>query len=432
MNQAVAAFLGRHNFPVHQDINSVVDALLYDMDAGLSGRPAGQDMIRTFCNPPEKNAAGESVIVIDAGGTNFRSCLVTFDSLGKPSIEFMEKTKMPGIERELSRTEFFNQFAENLEHLKDKSENIGFCFSYPMTITEDGDGVLIGFSKEIKAPEVVGCHIGAELSQALARHGWTKKVHISLLNDTVAALLAGAAGPAAGMRYSSYVGFILGTGMNAAYIQPALSDVKGFEKADVIDCEVGKFCSIPRSDFDREFDATSAKPGTFYLEKSCSGAYLGPVSYYALKTAAKEGWLSEKFAAEFLKLPTLTLIEIDGFLHAPYKAGNTVADLLAKYGSKDDYNFVFEVLDAVVNRSARYAAAILVASVLKTEQGHDKTHPVCIVCNGTTFYKTYSTNGRIKACLEESLTKKRGLAWHAVQVENDITLGAAIGGLIRG
>ena len=89
---------------------------------------------------------------------------------------------------------------------------IGFCFSYPMTITEDGDGILINFSKEIKAPEVVGCHIGQELKKALAAHGWKNKLTVSLLNDTVAALLAGAAVPCEGMKFSSYIGFILGTG----------------------------------------------------------------------------------------------------------------------------------------------------------------------------------------------------------------------------
>ena len=36
-------------------------------------------MIRTFCNPPENSAKNQTVIVIDAGGTNFRTCLVTFD-----------------------------------------------------------------------------------------------------------------------------------------------------------------------------------------------------------------------------------------------------------------------------------------------------------------------------------------------------------------
>lgn len=432
MSCETSAFLGKHGFVQNVDVDEVADAILYDMDQGLHGKKADQDMIRTWTLPPEKKPVNKSVIVIDAGGTNFRSCLVTFDAEGTPSISEMEKTCMPGVERELGKKEFFDQFAKNLEHLKDKADCIGFCFSYPMEITSDGDGILTSFSKEVKAPEVVGSKIGQCLSDALVEHGWKKPKSVMLLNDTVAALLAGAANPASGNVYSSYVGFILGTGMNSAYIQPPLADVKGFDKADVIDCEVGKFCSIPRSDFDREFDATSAKPGTFYLEKSCSGAYLGPVSFYALRAAAKDGFLSEKLSAKILELKSLTLIELDGFLRAPYDKSTTLGGLLADNGTQKDYNFVFEVLNAVVNRSARYAAAILVASVLKTGQGHDPTRPVCIVCNGSTFYKTYRMAGRVKACLEESLTKKRGLAWHAVQIENDITLGAAIGGLIRG
>lgn len=431
MSLAVSAFLGKHGFVSKVDVNSVAEAILYDMDCGLHGKKSDQDMIRTWTLPPEKKAQNKSVIVIDAGGTNFRSCLVTFDANGNPEISFMEKTKMPGVEKELGRKDFFDQIATNLDHLKDKADSIGFCFSYPMEITSDGDGILTSFSKEVKAPEVVGSHIGKSLSDALVAHGWKRPKRISLLNDTVAALLAGAATPAGGNEYSSYIGFILGTGMNAAYIQGPLSDVKDFKKADIIDCEVGKFCRIPRSDFDNEFDATSTKPGTFFLEKSCSGAYLGPITFYALRAAAKDGFVSEKLAKKLLELEKLTLIELDAFLHAPYNTGSTLGALLSEYGTSDDYKFVFEVLDAIVERSARYAASILVASVLKSGEGGDPTRPVCIVCNGTTFYKTYKIADRVKGCLEECLTKQRGLYWETVSVENDITLGAAIGGLVE-
>ncbi len=429
MNKAVAAFLGKHNFPVHMDINPVVDAMLYDMNEGLSQRPAAEDMIRTFCNPPEKNAAGESVIMIDAGGTNFRSCLVTFDQNGKPSIDFMEKTKMPGIERELSKKEFFNQFAENLEHLKDKSDKIGFCFSYPMTITEDGDGVLLGFSKEIKAPEVVGCHIGKELAAALKEHGWTKKVRISLLNDTVAALLAGAACPDEGNKYSSYIGFILGTGMNGAYIQPEDPAYKGLKK-QIIVCENGKFDKVQRSDFDRAYDAKSVKPGTSILEKMCSGAYLGPVGFEAIHAAAEEGLFSEGFCKSLLKLEGLTLIEMDSFLHAPYGTGSVLGAKAAESATPEDYDKLFQLLDAIVERSARLSAAILTACVVKSGEGHDSTKPVCILCNGTTFFKTYKIFPRVMGYLEDLLVRERGLFYEVISRENDITLGTAIGGLI--
>ena len=430
MNTAVAAFLEKHNFPLHLHINSLVDSLLFDMNEGLAGHKAGQDMIRTYCNPPSKKAAGKSVIVIDAGGTNFRSCLVTFDSQGVPSIEFMEKTAMPGIKKELSRQEFFDAFAENLEHLKDKASNIGFCFSYPMTITSDGDGVLLGFSKEIKAPEVVGCHIGAELAKALAAHGWKNKLHISMLNDTVSALLAGAASPSDGRKYSSYIGFILGTGMNGAYIQPAKKEYNNLEE-QIIVCESGKFDKIGRSDFDISYDNKSVKPGTSIMEKQCSGAYLGPVAYEMVMAAAKEGLFSPKFAENLLKIQGLTLIEIDTFLHGPYNTSSVLGAKAAESATDEDYDKLYQLIDALVDRSARCAAAILAACVIQSGKGSPSNKPVCILCNGTTFYKTYKVQNRVEGYLDDVLTKQRGLYYEIISLDNDITLGTAIGGLIE-
>lgn len=429
MNKSAAAFLEKHNFPLNLDMNPLVDSLLYDMREGLSGRKASQDMIKTFCVPPERKLAGESVIVIDAGGTNFRSCLVTFDQAGQPVIDFMEKTKMPGIERELSRKEFFEQFAENLEHLKDKSSNIGFCFSYPMTITEEGDGVLLGFSKEIKAPEVVGCHIGKELAQALSEHGWTKKVKISLLNDTVAALLAGAACPEEGNRYSSYIGFILGTGMNAAYIQDQDNAFPGLKK-QIIVCESGKFDKMPRSDFDISYDQKSVKPGSGLLEKQCSGAYLGPIAYELVQSAVKDGLFSAKFSEALSKIESLTLIEIDSFLHAPYRTASVLGAKAAESATEEDYDLLHQLLDALVDRSARLSASILTACVVQSGMGKSATEPVCILCNGTTFYKTHKVAVRVQAYLEDMLLRQRGLFYEIVSRENDITLGTAIGGLM--
>ncbi len=134
----VIAFLGRHGFEVGSPpVNTVINALLYDMEAGLNEEPGpidsmspSQDMIPTWNLPPKNAPKNKSVIVIDAGGTNFRSCLVTFDDKGIPSISKMEKQSMPGIDRELSKKEFFDTIAKYLDHLKDESPRIGFCFSY--------------------------------------------------------------------------------------------------------------------------------------------------------------------------------------------------------------------------------------------------------------------------------------------------------------
>ena len=428
MNTTVSSFLGRHNFVNHVDVLSVAQAILDDMRKGLKKEKADEDMIQTYCNPPETSACGKSVIVIDAGGTNFRSCLVTFDDKGNPTISEMEKTRMPGVEKELSKKDFFEQIATNLEHLKNKSDRIGFCFSYPMEIKENGDGILLGFSKEVKAPEVVGCEVGKCLKEALEAHGWNSIKRITLCNDTVAALLAGAACAVPGSNYSSYIGYILGTGMNAAYIQPDC-DVCGIKK-QIIVCESGKFLSVTRSDFDVAFDKTTVKPGSFYLEKLCSGAYLGPVSWFALQAAADEGLFTEKVCAEIKKIEKLTLIEMDGYLGAPYNKENVLGKIIAELGTDEDADRMYQILDAIVERSARYAAAILVACSIQTGEGKIASKPICILCDGTTFFKTHMIKERVNGYLDEVLTKELGIYWNIVSCDNDITLGAAISGLI--
>lgn len=429
MNYSVQAFLARHNFVCHEDVSSIAYSILDDMNKGLLGQKADEDMIQTYTLPPEKKILNKSVIVIDAGGTNFRSCLVTFDSLGNASISDLEKTKMPGIEKELSKKEFFAQIAKNLEHLKNKTTSIGFCFSYPTKITKDGDGIVMGFSKEVKAPEVIGSLIGESLKQELSENGWNPIKKVTVLNDTVAALLAGAA-ISGNQKYSSYIGFILGTGMNAAYIQNKSENLPDFEK-QIIVCESGKTKNVVRADFDVEFDKSTTRPGEFYMEKCCSGAYLGPVSYLMLQSSAKEEVFSPYVCKKILELKELTTIDVSEFLQEPYNTSSVLGKLMAECALESDYDSLFSLLDAIVERSARHAAAILTACVLQSGEGKIATKPVCILCNGTTFHKTYMLKDRVISYLDEVLTKQNGLYFRIVAVENDITLGTAISGLIE-
>ena len=442
VHSTVNAFLNRHGFSAKgYDVNTVIDSLLYDMEKGLDVGPGVLDsmdpsepMIATWGLPPESSPKNQTVIVIDAGGTNFRSCLVTFDANGNSTISELEKTSMPGIEKELSKKDFFEAIAKNLDHLKNKASRIGFCFSYAMEITPDGDGRVIRFSKEIKAKEVEGSLVGECLAKALEERGWNKLEKITLLNDTTAALLAGAANAVEGRAYSSYVGFILGTGMNSAYIESnpinkiaGLKDSKGnlAPASQIVVCESGNFNKIQRSEFDIEFDKTANTPGLYVMEKMCSGAYLGPVAGIALKTAAKDGLFSEAFAKEILALEKLELKDMDQFFYAPRKTDTLLGAIAAK-GTQTDADIMFEILDAIVERSARLASAIIAASVIKSGKGTSAALPVGIVCDGTTFYKTHNLQYRLRGYLNEVLISQRHLYFEILTIDNDITLGTAV------
>ncbi|WP_191013746.1 hexokinase [Treponema zioleckii] len=428
MLPVVSAFLTVHNFPVEMSIANAVNSILYDMRLGLkdSGKKSSEAMCRTWVLPPKELPKNQSVLVMDAGGTNFRSCLVNFDAEGKVSVSDFKKTKMPGIERELSKEEFFNQIADNIDYLKNKADRIGFCFSYVMEITKDGDGIPKAFAKEVKAKEVVGVPVGKSLVEVLEKRGWNKIKRVTLLNDTAAALLAGAAISGSGVKYSSYIGFILGTGMNAAYIQPKDSFVDSDFNEQIIVCESGMCDKVVHSDFDIALDKKTALPGDHLLEKGCSGLYLGKLGFEMLNFAADNGLFSEETASKIREIKELTLIEMDSFLYNPYKPG-LISDLTSDENEKQ---IIYELFDVAVDRCARNAASIISACAIQSDAGKNPLHPISVLCNGTTFYKTHKLRARVEKYLESYLFDEKGISYEIVSADDDITIGTAVAGLI--
>jgi hexokinase len=217
------------------------------------------------------------VIALDAGGTNLRAALVRFDETGKVLAEGNRKAPMPGTRGRVGEDQFFDEIAELtiplFEEAKD-IEGIGFCFSYPMEMTRDADGILMAFSKEVDAPDVIGKSIGRGLRDALARRNIKAPERIVLLNDTVATLLSGLAEipPDGGTRRGEdrygvaggpVIGFILGTGFNTAYPEKSIPKI-GFESSSapqIVVCETGTFFHRYQGILDKEYDATTKNPG---------------------------------------------------------------------------------------------------------------------------------------------------------------------------
>jgi len=77
---------------------------------------------------------------------------------------------------------------------------------------------LIRFNKEVKAKEAKGEFIVENLLQTIKNRGYSGDKKVVVLNDTVTSLLSGISS-FQDREFESYIGFILGTVLNACYIE---------------------------------------------------------------------------------------------------------------------------------------------------------------------------------------------------------------------
>ena len=426
----VGEFLKRQKMhPEQIDTESCCNIFLNDMERGLAGHESSLEMIPTYMEAQKDVPTDKHVVVMDAGGTNFRVAVVHFNRDKQPVIEDLQLYRMPGVDEEVGKERFFEIMAGYIRDIADKSSNIGFCFSYPTEILPNKDGRLIRFSKEIKAPEVKGRMIGENLNAALASIGIEDRKHIVILNDTVTTLLAGRAA-SFDKNYDSFVGFILGTGTNCAYIESNKNILKKPEldpaKSQIVNIESGGFGKGPLGAIDMEFDKLTKNPGEHTFEKMISGAYLGPLTLMTIHKASQENLFSSSTSEKLHGIKELTTKELSIFLHKPDDAK---ISLTAAAANRDDFALLLELAEKIVERAAKLTAINLSSAVLKSGKGRDPDRPVCIVAEGTTFYKLHNLKSRVEFYLTQYLKEQKGISYEIIGVENATLIGAAIAGL---
>jgi hexokinase len=337
---------------------------------------------------------------------------------------------MPGLGKEVRKEEFFAAIVEYMAGVIDAGDSIGFCFSYPTEILPNRDGRLIRFCKEVKAPEVEGELIGQNLIATIKEAGYKGDKRVVILNDTVATLLAGMS--ASGKRtFSSYVGFILGTGSNCCYIESNRKITKKCDldpgKEQIVNVESGSFAKAPRGAIDQQLDEATLDPGKYTFEKMFSGGYLGALCLKALQQAGKQGLFSEATGAELLGTEALQTKDVNSFLRYP-KGDNPLA-LSCANETNQDRAAVWYVLDGLIERAALVVAAMLSSVVIETDKGFDPCEPVCITAEGTTFYELKSLREKIEGHMRSFLQDKHGRFFKFVHVRDATLIGAAIAGL---
>lgn len=393
----IGEFLKSNGFETAERIDreALVAELISEMEMSLVRKRSSLPMILSYIGQDIVADVRRRIIVLDAGGTNFRSAIVD----GRNGIEACRRLQMPGAGgREVSSEEFFATLAEEVERLRPLSnfERIGFCFSYSVESTPEHDACLKDWDKGIRAPGVVGKYIGQEL---VARTGGS----VVLVNDTVTTLLAARA-VSSGHDYGSYVGFVLGTGFNVAYAERSLDGM-------VINSEVGSFDKVPRSRFDLAMDAKQADTGRAPLEKMISGAYLGPLGYEVLSVAAREGLLGGADADFILARDSLSSVEFDR--------------LVSTASSPQ----VRELGLAVYERAASLAGIALAAFMIRSAESVFDVRPIAVNADGSTYYRTnaISFEAKIRGVLDELLRRHRGLNYEILpEIPDSPMLGAAL------
>jgi hexokinase len=439
-----AFYYGFHHDSCKPD--ALIREIKRDMERGLRGEKSFMPMLPAYLRPVTRIPVGKKVLALDAGGTNLRAALVCFDAAGKAAAEHVLKASMPGTRGQVGKEAFFDEIAAlALPILAEHPdiEGIGFCFSYPMEMTEEGDGILLAFSKEVDAPEVIGEAIGKGLREALSRRGVRYSGRIVLLNDTAATLLCGlmsipataggAGGNARGVSGGPVIGIILGTGFNTAYPETDIPKIHFHEphNPQIVVAESGNFHFRYRGRLDIEYDATTKNPASYTTEKVLSGAYLGPLSLHILKQAVRDGVLAFRRQNELLGWPTLETKDLNAFMRSPLSKEGKVAALFDDDEMDALSSLVYLVL-IITRRGGFVAAAILAATVEHiAERGAfpSPVTPVRIAVEGTTFLIYRGMREALESSLYTMLGRTAPLPYVIVPVESASLNGAAVAAL---
>lgn len=379
-------------------------------ERGLCTKQDDLPMIPTYLDCGGNVPRDMPAAVIDAGGTNFRTALVSF-SEKEAVFEGLSKHEMPGASKPATWHEFIEQTADGIAPLLDKTDKIGFCFSYPMEITPEKDAIVTELTKQVRIDGACGKLLGRDLSAALEARGHSGK-RIVVLNDTPATALGGTA-LIDKTRFGGFIGLVAGTGLNTCCALP----VKRIKKLGLsgggsmlVNLESGSFGGFERGDFDLEMDETLPDTGRYTAEKMVSGRYLGLLCLHTLKGAAREGLLSADAAELVLSMDALETAA----------AGVWCAGEVPAVFSEEDRLRTEYIIHELFDRAARCTAAQLVGIMLLT--GEDG---VCISIDGS----LYKRSELFSSCLRRHLDNS-GKSYEIVTQEETSLLGAAAAALL--
>lgn len=397
-------------------LNEIACSFRREMEKGLErDGESSLKMLNSYIGMPKGDEKGD-LLALDFGGTNLR--ILHIRLTGNCQHEVVKKVAKPLVTadynlicKEAKADDLFDfiadMVAEAIEGLDTDKIYLGHTFSFPSIQENIYNARLIVWTKEFAVPGVEGEVVNDLLKAALARKGITNVEPNSVINDTVAVLLA-----AAYQYPDTKIGVIYATGYNACYFE---KNHKDGAAPSIINMECGNFDKMMLAPCDKELNAKSENPENQHLEKMVSGRYMGE-----LLTNITSDLMEVSIEVPFTAIDISAMLGDDGL-------AKTAAIVKEKTGAElnaDELAMVRDVADALSTRSARLAAAAMVGPIWHIA-GKGEIEEQHIAVDGSVFEHMPNVPEKVNRALSELLREDAGKI-HPVLVTGGSGVGAAI------
>ena len=391
-----------------------------DMRLGLSGSPdSSLRMLPSYLGLPTGAERGD-YLALDFGGTNVRVLLYRLEGNGKYEMlsHVAKPLKVDGVYDFIGAEATGEQMFDFIAALVDEAVGgdhetpylLGHTFSFPSAQTNINDARLIIWTKEFAARGVEGAVVNDLLRAALVRQGLSNVTPNSVINDTVAVLLA-----AAYINGDTNIGAIYATGHNTCYLEPYTGMA---QPPMILNMESGGFSKLVPNRFDAALDAASEKKGEQRLEKMVAGRYMGVLFDMAL--AELLGAKGRTYGFTSVDLSRM----LEDVSEDATSAATLVEVLTGQRLTAEDALRVRGLARAIVVRSARLIAATFVGTLWQTTSGGEM-RPQHIAVDGSVYEKMPLVRETMKEAFEELLGADAGKV-DTILASGGSGLGAAL------
>ena len=294
-------------------LEKIVSHMISEMKKGLANDNQNLRMLPSFVTARPTGTEIGTVLALDCGGSNFRVCLVTLEGQGLIRSK-QGKYVLPEHLKSGSGVALFDFFADSIKKFLDDigmvinpngpPKPLGFTFSFPVYQTSIDEGYLIQWNKGFTVTGVAGLDVSSLLNEALGRKNLNIEV-TAVVNDTVGTLIAHSY-----KDPQTYIGVILGTGTNAAYVEKIeevkKTDLKSSTGEMIINTEWGAYNEpsiLPITKYDTILDRQSVNPKIQIFEKMIAGMYLGEIVRIILIDLISMGELFRGVGSDELEIP---------------------------------------------------------------------------------------------------------------------------------